>query len=141
MADVRSQLVVNRAQLQQVLTGPQSAAVQGVSRLQRRVLATAKMRSPVRYGVLRNSHVAEPIRVTGMKVSTSVSATANYARAVHEGTRPHVIRPNTAKVLSWQGPRGRIFAREVLHPGTRPRPWLRLALNEEAGRLGFTVGQ
>lgn len=50
-----------------------------------------------------------------------VGSNLPYAR-IHEFggvTRPHVIRPRTAGALSWVGPRGRVFARVVNHPGSR----------------------
>lgn len=68
------------------------------------------------------------------------------------GTKPHIIRP-TAKseakaqreykagkrrsphaFLAWEGPAGStIFAREVHHPGTKARPWLAPAIEDNAG--------
>jgi len=66
----------------------------------------------------------------------SIVASAAYARAVEEGTRPHVIKPVRAKVLAWGGARrlsGNLrtgasptnFAKVVNHPGTRAQPYLR----------------
>ncbi len=129
--------VVDRGAMRRTLTGPQSSAVSLIAKLQRRVVLNAKQRSPVDKGVLRNSHRADPIIVRGMEVTGSVTATASYAAAVHEGTRAHVIRPRNKRMLSWQGPSGQVFRRQVQHPGTRPRPWLRNAAQDEAARLGF----
>lgn len=42
---------------------------------------------------------------------------APHAEWVIFGSRPHAIRPRNAKVLSWIGPNGRVFARSVWHPG------------------------
>lgn len=131
-------LVLDQAALRQALTGPQSEAVALLGRAQRRVLLNAKQRAPVNFGNLRNSHKATPIVVSGTKVSGAVVADAAYALPVHEGSRPHVIRPAGAKVLSWIGGNGRVFAREVHHPGAPPRPWLRNAAVEEGASLGFT---
>lgn len=49
-----------------------------------------------------------------------VKASAAYASYVEEGTRPHVIEPRRATMLSWMGIGGLVFARRVQHPGTRP---------------------
>ena len=68
----------------------------------------------------------------------TVVASAEYARYVEEGTRPHIIRPVRARVLAWggdrrltgslrSGARPTSFARIVHHPGTRPKPFLRPA--------------
>lgn len=143
MAKGRAQLVLDNAQMRAVLTGRNSAAVQLVQKAQRQTLTRAKITSPVDSGALRSSHLAEPIKVSGDKVTTEISATGGarqeYAMHVHEGTRPHVIKPRRKKVLSWKGPEGRVFASSVNHPGTPARPWLRNALQSTAPRLGFVV--
>ena len=143
MAKGRAQLVLDNAQMRAVLTGRNSAAVQLVQKAQRQTLTRAKITSPVDSGALRNSHLAEPIKVSGGKVTTEISAEGGakqqYAMHVHEGTRPHVIKPRRKKVLSWKGPEGRVFASSVNHPGTPARPWLRRALQYTAPVLGFVV--
>ena len=42
-----------------------------------------------------------------------------YAKYVLDGTRPHEIRPRTAKALHWKGAGGDVFAQVVNHPGTK----------------------
>lgn len=143
MAKARAQLVIDNAQMRAVLTGRNSAAVQLVQRAQRQTLSRAKVTSPVDSGALRNSHLAEPIKVSGDKVTTEITAEGGakqqYAMAVHEGTRPHVIKPRRKKVLSWKGAEGRVFATAVNHPGSAPRPWLLNAVKATAPKLGFVV--
>lgn len=123
-----------------VAVGPQGAGTLAVARLTRAVANSAKMKAPVKTGVLRNSitYPSAPT-ATGMIVRSEVVATAPYAGYVHDGTKPHVIRPRNASVLRFPGRNGMVFAAHVNHPGTRPRPFLRNALNEEAPRMGFTV--
>lgn len=122
------------------LLGPSGAAVQLVATLQRRVMNRAKMLTPVDTGYLRNSHVADPPRVVGNRVVAEVRATAEYARAIHDGTRAYVIRPRNARVLRFQGRDGStVFARQVNMPARPGRPWLINAFNMEAARLGFAV--
>lgn len=57
-----------------------------------------------------------------------------YAMTVHEGSRPHVIRPRRKRYLRWREPPGysdEVFSLGVRHPGnTRGRPFLLLALRE-----------
>jgi len=143
MAKGRARLVIDSSQMGAVLTGPQSKPVMLVQKAQRQVLNQAKINVPVDTGQLRASHIAQPIIISGGTVRTSISATGSaqqeYAMMVHEGTRPHVIRPRRKKVLSWKGAEGRVFAREVNHPGTKGRPWLLNALKSVAPGLGFTV--
>ena len=57
-----------------------------------------------------------------------IQATMPYASFVENGTRPHMIFPKRATVLSWIGyDGGRVFARFVRHPGTRPFPFMSFA--------------
>lgn len=134
-----TRITINQGELQQFLTGPQSAAVRLVREGQRVTLNAAKNRAPVDTGDLRRKQYASNIAVRGASVTGEVEAVVDYATAVHEGSRPHVIRPRRAKFLTWVGPQGRVFARSVRHPGAKARPWLLEAAKAEAGRLGFVV--
>lgn len=94
----------------------------------RRITAQAKQNAPVLTGNLARTIEPDPVRFSGpFRVETGVTAHANYAAAVHEGTRPHVIRPRTARALKFQMGGRTVFASSVNHPGTRPRPFLRNA--------------
>lgn len=54
-----------------------------------------------------------------------IRAGMEYASYVEEGTRPHMIYPKRATVLSWIGYDGtRVFARWVNHPGSKPYPFM-----------------
>lgn len=86
----------------------------------------------VRTGNLRSSQAAPVIIVRGNTIVGVAENTAAYAYYVHEGTRPHEIRPVRAKVLRFtpRGAQAPIFRPLVNHPGTRARPWLRTAMEE-----------
>lgn len=131
-----AQFILDNGALKKFLT---TEATRIVRDGQRAVLNSAKLRSPVDTGALRSSHTAGNVTVSGNHVTAEVEATQDYAMFVHEGTRPHVIRPRRAKVLTWGSGAGRAFARSVNHPGTRRRPWLLNATKAEAPRLGFVV--
>ncbi len=61
-----------------------------------------------------------PVKNPYVKVGSNLS----YALAVHEGTRPHIIRPDDRKVLRFKI-RGRIiYVEQVVHPGTRAKKYL-----------------
>lgn len=134
-----AELHIDKAMLQKVLTGPQGPAMRLIKQAQRATLAQAKSNAPVDTGALRNAHRDGPIVVTSSGIKTEIIASQKYAEGVHEGTKPHVIRPKNKKFLSWMGPGGRIFARSVNHPGSKPRPWLLQATRSAAGGLGFEV--
>ena len=72
-------------------------------------------------------------------VKGEVEYTADYAAAVHNGTRPRVIVPRRGRSLRFQVGGRTVYARRVNHPGTPARPYLATALQEVAGRAGFTV--
>lgn len=128
--------------MNQLLTGGRGPVFRAVGKLRTVAAAKADSKVPVDTGALKRAQVKAPIVVTGKKVSTGIEYTSDYAVYVHEGTRPHPIRPKKRKVLAWipRGPGGKtVFAREVKHPGTKAQPWLRDALDEAAQRQGFTV--
>jgi hypothetical protein len=70
------------------------------------------------------------VRVTGGWEIGHDSQVAPYARFVHDGTRPHIIRPRARRVLRWPVPGGFAFAKAVDHPGYKGDAWLRRAARE-----------
>lgn len=79
-----------------------------------------KKLAPVKTGNLRRTiHVG---RITARSAETVASA--NYARFVEFGTRPHEIRPRKARVLAFKVGSRKVFARRVQHPGTRAQPFM-----------------
>ncbi|QRE81831.1 hypothetical protein F1734_17335 [Rhodococcus ruber] len=129
MADARYELQVDQGRLGQQV---QPILARKAASLTRRIAAQAKMNVPVRTGNLGRSIQEDPIVFSGpFRVTSGVTATASYAAAVHEGTRPHVIRARNARALAFPGAGGRtVFRRSVNHPGTRPRPFLRNAAEQ-----------
>lgn len=55
-----------------------------------------------------------------------------YPLALELGTAPHVIESHGDYPL--RSATGEVFGRRVNHPGTRPYPWCRAALQDLAGR-------
>lgn len=98
----------------------------------REVLNRAKLLTPVDTGRLRSSI---KMRIVGgrAEIYTDVS----YAEAVHNGARPHIIRPRRRQALRFVAGGRVVFARQVNHPGTRARPFLVRALREVARRRGW----
>lgn len=134
MARVTS-MNINRSALEQV--GMEAASVL-VTDVTRRTLNRASVLAPVDTGRLRVSGDMRVSRGAGQVVGT-VSFDADYALAVHEGTRPHIIRPRNARALRFRVGGEIVYAKSVRHPGTRARPFLFEALSEIAGREGFVV--
>jgi len=103
-----------------------------ISRIILRVESDAKKLAPVNKqsggGNLRQSIRSQ---MTGT-ASGMVEVGADYAEYVHEGTRPHTIVIKSARVLANKRT-NQIFGKKVMHPGTKPNPFLQAAIdkNEE----------
>lgn len=69
-------------------------------------------------------------RKNGDKVKITITSDTPYSVFVHEGTRPHIIRPVRKQVLKFQVGGRNVFTKEVNHPGTKPRPFLLKALRK-----------
>lgn len=112
----------------------QPILAQKAASITRRIAAQAKMNVPVKTGNLGRSIQEDPIVFSGpFRLKTGVTATADYAAAVELGSKPHVIRAKNGQFLKFPGRDGKpVFIREVNHPGTRPRPFLRNAADQIA---------
>jgi hypothetical protein len=87
----------------------------------------------------RTGFAGRTITTEGVTATQAATVARSYAVYLDRGTRPHVIRPNKAKVLAWaasgsgrratgatrKGYKGAmVFARAVHHPGTKPYPFM-----------------
>lgn len=84
----------------------------------------AKRMVKVRTGALRKSINMEhyPLRNGQYLV---IGSNKSYALAHHEGTRPHIITPNPPNTVLVFRKGSRVIATpRVLHPGTKPNPYL-----------------
>lgn len=102
--------------------GPTDDYIAGLAHL---TVSEAKGRAPVATGKLRD--MIRAYREGGVWY---VIADTDYSLAVHEGTRPHVIRRKPpGKVLRFPSRGGTIvYAPKVDHPGTAGQPFLTDAL-------------
>ncbi|QGH75274.1 hypothetical protein I5G61_gp26 [Mycobacterium phage Quesadilla] len=100
----------------------------------RRIANQARAAVPVRTGNLGRTIGEMPQTYTPFHVGGGVEATADYAAAVHEGSRPHLIRARRAQYLHfwWHG--REVFRKSVWHPGVRSRPFLRLSAQRVAAQ-------
>jgi hypothetical protein len=116
-------IVFRKPMLDRLLNQPSGTVGRYLARKGAVIQAAARAQVGVKTGALRAS-----IRVTHRSVGPGqyivVGSSLNYALLHHEGSRPHIIRANRAQVLRFSS-RGRVvFARQVLHPGTRPNRYL-----------------
>lgn len=81
--------------------------------------ALMKREAPVKRGTLRRSITSRVERGGSRGI---VGTNLTYARAVNDGSKPHVIRPRTAKALYWKGALHPV--RSVNHPGNKPNDFV-----------------
>lgn len=133
MARVR----IDRADLRRAIRG---ASMTELRRVAPMVVNRAKVLAPVDTGRLRASiGPATYSRTWTLRPQASIAVGVDYAKMVHDGTRPHVIRPRQAQALRFVVGGRVVFARVVHHPGTRPRPFLDRALAEVTAGRGYRI--
>ena len=86
-------------------------------------MAAAKAQVGVRTGALRSSiHMRHLRDSRGQYVK--IGSNLDYALLHHQGTKPHVIRPDRAKVLRFVRGSRIIYTTSVMHPGTKANRYL-----------------
>lgn len=144
--------MVARLRLEEIKVDKTKAAAEAVRvsepyirKMGRAILGRSRALTPVRTGELR-ARQRVIFRITRTTVEAQIEARTSYAMYVHEGTKPHDIRPKRVSTLRWvtagsmYGGGGIHFAKLVHHPGTRAQPFMRRALQEIAAPAGFRVG-
>lgn len=66
--------------------------------------------------------------ISSLEIEVGNSDITPYAIFVHEGTKPHIIRPKNKKGLA-NKKTGAFFGKEVHHPGTKANPYLQNAVD------------
>ena len=116
-------IVWNKPGLDSVLQSPEGVVGRYLKKKGRLITAAARRQVGVRTGALRNSihmrHFRDP-RGQYIKVGSSLS----YARAHHDGTKPHLILPTKGRNLRFFSKGFLVFAQMVRHPGTKPNRYL-----------------
>lgn len=134
MARVR----LDRAQLSRTIRGASRNELEAAAR---QVMNRAKILAPVDTGRLRASIRIESRRTALLRSRYTIGSDLSYAPMVHDGTRPHIIRPKRAQALKFKIGGRTVFAKVVHHPGTRPRPFLDKALREVSAARGYSFRQ
>lgn len=118
---VRRATLVQEAARHQVRLGHVGGGATGVVR---RSPSKGPQRTNLRYSIVKR--VIPGVGAVGPAVL--VGSDNPIALIHHEGTRPHVIRPRNARVLTFWSDRGGqprlVFAHQVNHPGTKPNRYL-----------------
>lgn len=117
-------VIIYREALRLELNTPKGGLWRYMENLGDDIVRGARTQVGVKTGALRASiHKRHLSNVTGQYVW--VGSQKSYAYLHHEGTRPHVIRPNDEGGILVFGKGGRIIkTRQVNHPGTKPNRYL-----------------
>ena len=132
MARVR----LDRAQLTRTIRGASRSELETTAR---QVMNRAKVLAPVDTGRLRASIRIEARRTLTLRSVFTIGSDVEYAQMVHDGTRPHIIRPKRAQALRFRIGGRIVYAKVVHHPGTKARPFLDRAMREIAGGKGYDI--
>jgi hypothetical protein len=111
----------------------------------------SKEEAPVKTSNLRRTIRLGTVTDTEVRILAGGTGGVGYARAVHEGSRPHEIRPRRRKVLRWArggsprrltgSPRTGngefLYARVVHHPGNKPNRFLVRGIMRALGEGGL----
>ena len=123
-------LIIDGAAVQAMLHSPDGVVGRYMIGKSQVVQNAAIRDCPKRTGKLSES-IVKRFYDTTEGFTVVIAALQSYALPVHEGTKPHMIYPKNAKVLSWVSTGGanfsgaqRVFAKSVHHPGTAPRRFL-----------------
>ena len=127
---------LDRAELNRTIRGASRDELETTAR---QVVARARVLAPVDTGRLRSSIRIERRSFLGLRTRYTIGSDLNYAAMVHDGTRPHIIRPRRAQALRFRVGGRIVYARVVHHPGTRARPFLDRALREVTAARGYRV--
>jgi len=90
---------------------------------------------PVKTGKLKTE-----IREYILPFSATIRSEAKYSGFVHWGTKPHIIRVKTARVLA-NRETGQIFGPVVHHPGTKAQPFMDEAVERTQERVKWIFEQ
>lgn len=116
-------LILDTAKLDKLINQQQGEVGQHLDRIARVITQRAKNQVGRESGALQSSinWRYERISVGQQRI---IGSDLPYALAHHEGTRPHVIKPKQAEVLSFKSKGVIVHVDEVKHPGTKANRYL-----------------
>lgn len=110
-------------QLDHFLNAPTGDVGRHLRKVGTRIVLAAKQQVGVDTGQLQASIHLVHDRV-GLFQQVKIGSENEIALIHHEGTRPHIIRPNEHQYLRFRKGTRVVYSRQVLHPGTQPNRYL-----------------
>lgn len=118
-----ARVILYKSQMDYLLDNPNGPTGRVLKRKGGYVLRAAKRQVGVNTGNLRRSiHMRHFRDSRGQYVR--IGSNENYALAHHQGTRPHIIKPDRAQALRFVSRGAIIYAGVVRHPGTKANKYL-----------------
>lgn len=99
------------------------------------VWGNIRKEAPVDHGRLAGSFQLDQVDDLTYRIWSGVE----YALAVHEGTKPHVIEPKNKKALYWDGAKHPV--KRVMHPGTQANPYADRAIEQASSRMNEFISR
>jgi hypothetical protein len=116
-------VIIYDAALDKELRSPSGILWKYMEKRGKLAVEAAKKQVGVKTGALRMSiHMKHLANSTGQYVW--IGSNKNYAYIHHQGSRPHLITPSRAATLRFTSGGRVVYARSVLHPGTKPNRYL-----------------
>lgn len=106
-----------------VTRSPSGPVGQHMVKMGRQLQRFAKRDVGVDTSKLRNS-ITSRVTVETSGLVTTVGSSNRIALMHHNGTRRHIIEPRTRRALKFTRGARIVFAGRVMHPGTKPNPYL-----------------
>lgn len=125
----RSKFEIIDSGVAELFHAPHGDVNRHMQRTARRIVLLAKRNVGVHTGRTRAS-ISYKMLNAGGDVLVEVTARSPAALLHHRGSRPHVILPQRGRTLKFKSGGRVVYARQVVHPGTRPNPYLLAALRE-----------
>ena len=119
----KTTFIENKAGMYFVLKSPIGPVGNHMRGIGRKIQVAAKMQAGFRTGMLKASiGVSQSVTPTGQEVR--IGSSLSHALAHHEGTRPHRISGRNGGMLRFAKQGRIVYARSVMHPGTKPNKYL-----------------
>lgn len=118
-----ARVVIRKAELDFVLNNPSGMVGRYLAKKGKEVEVAAKAQVGVRTGALRASIHMRHLR-DSRRQYVMVGSRLNYALLHHEGSKPHMIMADNAKMLRFVKGGSVIYAHSVMHPGTKANRYL-----------------
>lgn len=124
-----SSFTIDEDGIRELFQSPRGDVYKYMKNVGQRVTLLAKRHVGKKSHALERS-IGWSIRTIPGGVLVEVAAKNHVALLHHQGTRRHVISARPGRLLRFRQGGRVVYAQQIVHPGTRPNPYLVTALRE-----------